>query len=110
MYLLICYVDHSILYEVIFQFFEGSNSTGAKPYSRPSTLLSTGANVPVAPVESAPMQMWQVEVRGDSSTLHAQQAYATSDQLAAGTTSCTQLQSDELEFTTCMLTSSMKLI
>jgi len=55
MYLLICYVDHSILYEVIFQFFEGSNSTGAKPYSRPSTLLSTRANVPVAPVESAPM-------------------------------------------------------
>ena len=35
--------------------FSTTNSTGAKPYSRPSTLLSTGAYVPVAPVESAPM-------------------------------------------------------
>ena len=43
-------------------FFEGSNSTGAKPYSRHSTLLSTGANVPVAPVESAPMNnyIWRL--------------------------------------------------
>ena len=47
---------------MIFQFFEGSNSTGAKPYSRPSTLLSTGANVPVAPVESAPMDQCIVTV------------------------------------------------
>ena len=31
------------------------NCTGAKLYSRPSSLTTTGANVPVAPVESAPM-------------------------------------------------------
>ena len=32
--------------------------TGAKLYSRPRTLASTGAKVPVAPVESAPMILW----------------------------------------------------
>ena len=51
-------------------FFEGSNSTGAKPYSRHSTLLSTGANVPVAPVESAPML-----IRRDLSWTHRLKPY-----------------------------------
>ena len=39
-----------------FIYFECPKGTGAKPYSRPRTLASTGAKVPVAPVESAPMR------------------------------------------------------
>jgi len=39
----------------IFIYFECTKGTGAKSYSRPRTLASTGAKVPVAPVESAPM-------------------------------------------------------
>ena len=39
---------------------EWPKSTGAKLYSRPSTLVSTGAKVPVAPVESAPMVVHQL--------------------------------------------------
>jgi len=31
------------------------NNNGAKLYARPSTLVSSGAKVPVAPVESAPL-------------------------------------------------------
>jgi len=38
-----------------FIYFECPKGTGAKPYSRPRTLASTGAKAPVAPVESAPM-------------------------------------------------------
>ena len=40
-----------------FIYFECPKGTGAKPYSRPRTLASTGAKVPVAPVESAPMDL-----------------------------------------------------
>src|SRR6218665_1206537 len=38
-----------------FIYFECPKGTGAKLYSRPRTLASTGAKAPVAPVESAPM-------------------------------------------------------
>src|SRR6218665_630648 len=44
-----------VIYNYNFIYFECPKSTGAKPYSRPRTLGSTGAKVPVAPVESAPM-------------------------------------------------------
>src|SRR6218665_1013520 len=41
----------------LYYYFEYPKGTGAKLYSRPSALASTGAKVPVAPVESAPMSI-----------------------------------------------------
>ena len=50
------YILYTIIIILIFLYnFECPKGTGAKSYSRPRTLASTGAKVPVAPVESAPM-------------------------------------------------------
>src|SRR6218665_3760000 len=44
-----------VLYIYAYAYMYNPKGTGAKLYSRPRTLASTGAKVPVAPVQSAPM-------------------------------------------------------
>ena len=48
-----CYLNSEYIHSRLINL--GQKGTEAKLYSRPSTLAVTGANVPVAPVESAPL-------------------------------------------------------